>query len=142
MKTLLFTLSLAITSFFLTAQNETQTTFEGTSITITVPIKSTKGSVEIALYDETSFMKSPLVGLTGEIKDGKATVTFTNIEAGTYAVILYHDKNSNKMMDFEPNGMPKEMYGVSNNIMSFGPPVWNDAKFELADSNIDLEIRL
>jgi uncharacterized protein (DUF2141 family) len=45
-------------------------------------------------------------------------------------------------MDFEPNGMPKEMYGVSNNVMNFGPPQWNDAQFEVASEPIALEIRM
>ena len=45
-------------------------------------------------------------------------------------------------MDFDTNGMPLEMYGVSNNVMSMGPPLWSDAKFEVADTPIELDIRM
>ncbi len=143
MKTILITIALSISSFFLSAQTETETPTTGTTITVNVPINSTKGNVIFGLYDEATFMKSePLQGLEADIVDGKATVTFTNVTPGIYAVSLFHDKNENKRMDFEPNGMPKEMYGVSNNIMSFGPPMWSDAKFEVGSEAITLDIRL
>ncbi|MGV6828503.1 MAG: DUF2141 domain-containing protein [Flavobacteriales bacterium] len=87
-------------------------------------------------------MKKPLKALSATIKDGKAIATFTSIEAGTYAIILFHDKNGNKIMDFEPSGMPIEMFGVSNNVMNFGPTKWEDAKFEVTNTPVDLEIRL
>ncbi len=146
MKTIIVTLSLAFTSVFLNAQTEVVTEELATSatetITVTVPVQSDEGNVVFGLYDETSFMKQPLVGLEGEIKEGKTTVTFENVEPGTYAILLFHDKNGNKQMDFEPNGMPTEPYGVSNNVMSMGPPLWSDAKFEVTDEPIELEIRM
>ena len=140
MKTILLTLTIALSSLLLNAQ--TETTDAGTTIEVSVPVPSDKGNVVFALYDEASFMKEPLAGLTSDIVDGKATATFENITPGTYAVILFHDKNENKKMDFEPNGMPKEMYGVSNNVMSMGPPQFSDAKFEVADDPITLDIRM
>jgi len=142
MKTIILTITLALTSVFLNAQTEMESVSETETITVTVPVQSDKGNVVFGLYDETSFMKQPLVGLEGEIKDGKATVTFEDVKPGTYAILLYHDKNENKQMDFEPNGMPTEPYGVSNNVMSMGPPLWSDAKFEVTDKPIELEIRM
>ena len=44
-------------------------------------------------------------------------------------------------MDFADNGMPTENYGVSNNKMNFGPPQFYDAKFEVIDKNLELEIK-
>lgn len=143
MKTILFTIALAISTLFLKAQTNEVDLIEGTTITVTVPVSSTEGNVIFGLYDENTFMKAaPLQGLEGEIIDGKATVTFTNVAPGTYGISLFHDKNGNKQMDFEPNGMPKENYGVSNNIMSYGPPQWNDAKFEVSDEPLELDIRM
>ena len=52
-----------------------------------------------------------------------------------------HDENDNKRMDFELNGMPKESYGMSGNEMSFGPPNFVDAKFELSDKDLEFNIR-
>ena len=143
MKTIILTIALAISTFFLKAQTNDVASIEGTSITVTVPLSSTEGNVIFGLYDEDTFMKSaPIQGLEGEIIDGKVTVTFTNVVPGIYGITLFHDKNGNKIMDFEPNGMPKEMYGVSNNVMSYGPPQWNDAKFEVSSESLEMEIRL
>lgn len=38
--------------------------------------------------------------------------------------------------------MPKENYGISNNNMSYGPPVWQEAKFEVNSENLEMEIRM
>ena len=142
MKTLITTLILSLTTYFLTAQTDADVVVEGTTITVTVPMQSSEGDVLFGLYEEANFMKNPTVGLQSEIIDGKATVTFTNIKPGTYAITLVHDKNRNKRMDFDENGMPIEMYGVSNNVMSMGPPLWTDAKFEVSNIPLELEIRL
>lgn len=132
----------AQTETTIAAETQTEITTEGTSITVTVPVQSDKGSVFFSLHSEETFMRKGLADLEGQIVDGKATVTFENIPAGTYGVLLFHDTNGNQKMDFEANGMPKEMYGVSNNIMNFGPPMWNDAKFDVTSEPIALEIRM
>ncbi|MBX2828847.1 MAG: DUF2141 domain-containing protein [Flavobacteriaceae bacterium] len=147
MKTIVTTLALLISSLFLNAQSETAISevseSEGTTITVNVPVPGTGGKVIVGLYDESGFAKRiPLAGLESDIVDGNATVTFTNVTPGTYGITLFHDKNDNKRMDFEPNGMPKEMYGVSNNVMSYGPPQWSDAKFEVVNEPITMEIRM
>jgi len=143
MKTIILTLTLAISTLFTNAQTETNVATEGTSITVTVPVSSSDGIIFAGLYDENTFMKAaPLQTSESKIEDGKATLTFTNVAPGTYGITLFHDKNGNKIMDFEPNGMPKEMFGVSNNIMSYGPPQWSDAKFEVASEPLALDIRM
>jgi len=50
-----------------------------------------------------------------EIKDGSATVVFTGLEPGVYAVSLAHDQNGNGKLDTGFMGKPKEGYGTSNN---------------------------
>ncbi|MBL4568369.1 MAG: DUF2141 domain-containing protein [Flavobacteriaceae bacterium] len=115
---------------------------EKRTITVVVPnITSNVGEVKYALYNQETFMKSPLQSKSSKIENGKSSVTFENIEPGTYAVICFHDKNGNNAMDFEPNGMPKEDFGASNNVMSFGPPQFEDAKFDVTDKNVTLEIK-
>jgi uncharacterized protein (DUF2141 family) len=114
-----------------------------TEITVTITnVPGDEGQVIVALHDTNSFMKTEAIEtMTSEIKNGKATVTFTGVPPGEYGIISFHDKNENKQIDMEPNGMPKEAYGVSNNPMSFGPPQWNEAKFTVAKEPLDLEIR-
>jgi len=142
MKTVLTTLALAFTLLTATAQTTPSVTTNGTTITVTVPVQSNDGSVFFALHTEETFLKKGITSMEAPIVDGFATVTFDHVPEGEYGITLFHDKNSNKKMDFEANGMPKEMYGVSNNVMSFGPPQWKDAKFEVANEPITMEIRM
>ncbi len=143
MKTFLLTITLALTSLFLNAQSSTEeATTEGTSITVKVTLNGTGGYVLFSLHNESTFKKEPLEKASSEIINRKATVTFNNVKPGTYGIMVVHDKNDNKRMDFEPNGMPIEAYGMSNNPMSYGPPQWNDAKFEVLSTPLNIEIIL
>lgn len=114
-----------------------------TSITVVVEnLKSTDGTVLVALYSEETFMKAaPEKSISAKIVDGKATVTFEGVEKGIYGITVVHDKNGNNKMDFDNVGMPLEDYGISNNKFNpYGPPVWSDARFEVADEPLDLHI--
>ena len=44
-------------------------------------------------------------------------------------------------MDFATNGMPLEDYGASNNVMNFGPPTFDNAKFTVSNKNVSLDIK-
>ena len=46
-----------------------------------------------------------------------------------------------KKMDFNSGGMPMEDYGTTNNIMSFGPPQFVNAKFEVKDKDLNFDIK-
>ena len=134
---LIVTLLVAIALFIstsITAQNRT--------ITATVVnVTSDTGKVGFALYNKTTFMKQPIKAKNAKIVNGISTVTFENLKAGEYAVICYHDRNDNNKMDFRPNGMPEEDFGASNNVMNFGPPSYENAKFVVSDKNVSLDIK-
>jgi len=116
------------------AQNKT--------ITATVVnVASDDGKVGFALYDKTNFRKIPIQASASIIKEGKSVVVFKDVAVGEYAVICYHDRNDNNKMDFQSNGMPLEDYGVSNNVMNFGPPNYEDAKFIVSDKDVSLKIK-
>lgn len=117
---------------------------ENFSITVTVPnISGTEGEVLVVLYNSSeSFAKrEPIATKKSKIVDGKISVIFEDIAAGTYAVVCLHDKNANKRMDFDSNGMPQEAYGSSNNRMRMGPPNFEDAKFTVENKSLDLTVR-
>ena len=97
------------------------------NINATVPnVNGTEGSVLFGLYNADNFMKAePEFSVKAEIKDGKAIANFENVPEGTYALMVMHDKNDNKRMDFDNSGMPLEDYGASGNAMSYGPPTWD-----------------
>ncbi len=136
MKTLFTTIIALIIATFALAQ-ETHT------VTVTVKnAKNDNGKMSFTLSTEDQFMKAqPLMSTAVTIENGVAIAVFENVPTGNYAVIALHDLNGNKSMDFDANGMPVENYGISNNPMSYGPPIWADAKFEVA-KDVNLEIRL
>lgn len=119
MKTIIALIGITFFTHFVNAQNDTVSTSEGTTITVTVPVTSDEGNVLLGLYTEDIFLKAaPMKRAIAEIIDGKAIATFENVAPGTYGISLFQDKNGNKQMDFDVNGMPLEPYGISNNIMS------------------------
>ena len=119
------------------AQNDTNKT-----ITVSINnIKNDTGKILLGLHTADTFMKTEaLQNKTAGIKDGKIKITFTNVAPGEYAILTLHDENNNKKMDFTPNRMPKEDYGLSNNPMSFGPPQFSEAKFKVTTEDINLNI--
>ena len=115
---------------------------QNTNITATVVnISSEKGKVGFALYNKDNFMRVPIQGKKGKIINGKSTVVFEKVPKGEYAVICYHDKNNNDMLDFNSNRMPLEDFGASNNVMAFAPPTFEGAKFKVEAENVFLEIK-
>ncbi len=63
-------------------------------------------------------------------------VVFSNLEAGRYAVILFHDENGNGRLDTNFWGVPTEPYGFSNDARGFlGPPTFDDAAMTLDGSD-------
>lgn len=138
MKSITLTIALTFISFLGFAQDT-----KGITITVTIDnVKNDNGHVLLGLHSEDTFMKrQDIQSSKSEIKDGKITASFTNIPSGTYAIMALHDANDNERMDFEPSGMPAESYGLSNNPMSYGPPQFSEAKFEVTDKNLELNIR-
>ena len=136
MKTLVSFLVIAMLTLTndLIAQNKT--------ITATVVnVTSDSGKVVFALYDKSNFRLKPIKASASKIIEGKSVVVFKDIIAGDYAIICYHDRNDNDKMDFRSNGMPLEDYGASNNVMSFGPPNFEDSKFTVSDKDVSLDIK-
>lgn len=141
MKTLLkilCVLTLNVTTVF--AQEKT-----GQDIIVNVKnLKNDNGKVFIALYDsKTNFFKKRMHSKMVQPEHKACQVIFKNIPKGVYAVSLYHDENDNKKMDKNSYGAPKEAYGCSNNAKGFfGPPKWEDAKFEVKTENVTQNIEL
>ncbi|MAN28033.1 MULTISPECIES: DUF2141 domain-containing protein [Mesonia] len=138
MKTVLICLMLALGKIIVAQETETST------ITIEVEnITSDQGHLILGIYTKDNFLKTkPEYSQQVKIKDGKATLVFNDVPTGIYGISCFHDANDNQQMDFQPNGMPKEDYGLSNNPMLYGPPTWEDAKFKLEEGEQKISIRL
>ena len=65
------------------------------------------------------------------IHKGSALCVFTDVPAGKYAMVVYHDENENGHFDRNAFGMPMEGYGFSNNAAPlFDAPNFTAAAFD------------
>ena len=141
MQQVILALALLISSMIF-AQTSNESSEAGISVTVSeVNTPSDNGNVKFAFYNEENFMKKPIYAKSASVENGKSTVVFENIPQGIYAIICFHDENENSRMDFDENGMPKESYGLSNNMMNFGPPEFDSSKFEVTKEDLTLEIK-
>ncbi|MGB5555420.1 MAG: DUF2141 domain-containing protein [Flavobacteriaceae bacterium] len=137
MKKLALLFGLAFIAFTTNAQDAT-----GATITVTVEnVLSNSGTVLGGLHTIDTFMKGPGVGNAMQpAKVGEVTLTFENVQPGTYALMIMHDANDNKQMDME-NGLPTESYATSGEMNLYGPPTFDGAKFEVNGENQEFRIR-
>jgi uncharacterized protein (DUF2141 family) len=99
-------------------------------------LRNNHGQVIVSIYNtQKGFPDKPefaLIQQFAPIVNRKSIVEFKNLPSGTYAVGFIHDENKNKTMDFGFLMIPKEGYGVSNNVRgTFGPPSFEKASFEI-----------
>ena len=137
MKLAALILGFVLTSFVSTAQDKA-----GVTITVTIEnVLSNEGKILGSVHTDATFMKGQgIANKTVDAVKGAVTLTFENIKPGTYAIMLLHDSNNNKRMDFEANGMPKESYATTGEL-TFGPPSFGNSKFEVKDADLDFRIR-
>ncbi|KEQ52883.1 DUF2141 domain-containing protein [Sphingobium chlorophenolicum] len=71
-----------------------------------------------------------------------ASVRFQALPPGDYAVMVYHDANSNDKLDLRFGMFPTEGWGLSNNPRVIGPPSFNASKLTVDDQNRSIMIDL
>src|SRR5262249_16924784 len=106
-----------------------------------------KGQVMCALFSSAAgFPKdySKAIARTkSEISGGHAVCEFSGISAGTYAVAVFHDENSNGILDTKLMGIPREGVGTSNNAKGhFGPPKFDAAAFRFSGGRMEIKIQI
>ncbi len=98
--------------------------------------RSEKGKALVALFTSARGFpdgKHAAQRVPATIQRGVARAVFGSLPPGTYAIAVLHDEDGDFEMDTNFLGMPTEGYAVSNNARRrFGPPRWEDARFELA----------
>lgn len=98
-------------------------------------VKVSEGHIMVRILSGEKEFKGDIEAITS-IKQrgasGEASFTVGNLPAGEYAVQIMHDSNDNGELDSNLVGMPTEPWAFSNNAAgNFGPPTWNDVKFDL-----------
>lgn len=104
-----------------------------------------KGALFIGVFNSTeNFPKKEFAyqSVALQINSNIVKYQFENIPDGIYSIAIFHDTNSNGILDKNFLGIPTESYGFSNNARGlFGPPSFNDTKFELLENaNIEVEV--
>ncbi len=120
----------------------------GIDLVVTVTgVATEKGEIGCALFkDAVGFPMdgSKATGQWIKPKNGSVECRFTQLSAGSYAVAVSHDLNGNRKTDTNFVGMPKEDWGVSNNVRpKFRAPRFEEARFEIKDGEpARLEVRV
>jgi uncharacterized protein (DUF2141 family) len=97
-------------------------------------VRSDKGVVQVALCDEAGYPKDCRLTATGPARAGTVTVEVPNVPGGTWAVLAYHDENSNKKLDANFVGKPTEGYGFSNGATAmFSVPKFKEAAITVGE---------
>ncbi|HEY9148471.1 MAG TPA: DUF2141 domain-containing protein [Gammaproteobacteria bacterium] len=108
-------------------------------------IESDEGHIRLELYnDPKSFRKVTKALHTASLpaESGSVSFSFEKLDAGDYAVIVYHDADDNGKMNKILGMIPSEGYGLSSNPEVSGPPSFDDARFTLHESGGVITINL
>jgi len=111
-----------------------------------IDFRNNTGDVRVALFNtERGFPDQPehaFKKIKLSISNKQALASFEQIPYGTYAVGILHDENKDGKFNMRLF-IPKEGYGASNDAKGkFGPPKFNDAKFELNSTEKTLVIHV
>ncbi len=110
------------------AQSELELTIEVTNI------KEIIGTIRACLIaDEDDFLSHCYKSKNVVVTNSKILLKFDNLDAGTYCISIFHDKDDNEKLNRGGLfGMPNEPYAFSNNAKRvFGPPKYNKCTFKL-----------
>jgi uncharacterized protein (DUF2141 family) len=108
-------------------------------------LRNDKGQVWCAIYSSADgFPKKSdkaLAHAMSSISDRHAVCDFPSLNAGTYAISVFHDENSNGKLDTNFMGIPREGVGASNNAKGrLGSPKFDAAAFRFTGSRLELKI--
>jgi uncharacterized protein (DUF2141 family) len=117
------------------AQNDIELTMSG--------FDNNNGTVKVGLYNsEGDFLEKKFMSLSSKIVNNRVRVIFLDVPDGVYAISSYHDEDNNGVLNTILGFIPTESFGTSNNAPArFGPPEWEDAKFEL-NNNKPLKLNI
>ena len=133
MQTIITYLTFLLTGLFMHGQNTIEVSMSG--------FDNNNGTAMIALYDsEENFLEKRLLGEISEIENKEARVIFSDVPDGIYAISVVHDEDENGKLNMLMGFYPSEDTGTSNNAPAkFGPPKWEDAKFEVKNGQLVLQ---
>jgi uncharacterized protein (DUF2141 family) len=110
---------------------------DGHALTVRVLNPSSDaGEIWVGLYASEAAYDAGDEIVSATIPAGEETLeaVFSDLPAGDYGVIAFHDSNANGDFDRNFIGIPAERYGFSNNPRPrFRAASWEEARFTLAE---------
>ncbi len=106
-----------------------------------------KKNIKCALFNENLKELFPMKYdqaqlLNAMVVNEKVMCKFENISYGNYAVSIYNDQNKNNKLDTNLFGIPKEEWGVSNNIRhKISSPDFEESQIFI-DNDAEIKIKL
>lgn len=109
-------------------------------------VANSRGSLRIALFSTTEAALFPdhlpqlkqVVAATGQ----DATFHFTNLATGHYAALVFHDENSNELLDRNFFGIPREHWAVTGKRPFGRAPSFEDSMFILNSEHHKITLHL
>jgi len=116
-------------------------------LTVIIQSSLSDGNIGCALYTNSNGFPIDTTGAIQKFSQNTPTGTkfiFSNLKSGKYAVSVMNDQNDNNILDKNLLGIPKEEWGVSNNIRpTLRAPNFEEAAFEVDEkSDLTLKIRI
>jgi uncharacterized protein (DUF2141 family) len=110
-------------------------------------LRNTAGQVCITLYGSSKGFpnngKKALQDRCFKITANPFFVKFDGLKAGSYAVVLLHDENNTKKMEFDGLGMPRKGFGFSQNPeITNRAPKFSESAFFIAGPQTDIKINM
>ena len=126
----------------------TQSASASSAIRVSVEgVRNNSGQVGILLFSQAKGFPSDHSAAIRQVmlpaRKGKVEAVFEGLPPGTYAIAVMHDENKNQKIDTNMLGIPKEGYGVSNNVKNLlRAPRFEEAAFQLRSAMAEQKISL
>ncbi len=110
-------------------------------------IEKLEGNIGLLVFNKgTGFpeqSENAILHLEVKVTSREMKINLGELPYGQYAIALIHDVNSNKALDKNVLGIPKEPFGFSNNrSILFGPPNFEEAAVLFSIQQNETKIKL
>jgi uncharacterized protein (DUF2141 family) len=108
-------------------------------------VRDSTGQIRASIYREPeTFRKEDraVAVVSVPAQKGDLKLAFLALPPGRYAIMAYHDADSDSKLGLRFGMFPTEGYGLSNNPKVIGPPKFADSAFDLSGQETSIEIKL
>lgn len=108
-----------------------------------ISIKGFENNKGTLMLEVLTPQKKAVKRLMQPITNKQVVIELNDLAAGQYSVRVFHDENDNKKLDTGMFGIPKESWGMSNNVKAImGPPDFNESLFWLkGDTSLEIVLK-